>query len=117
VLVFIVVHLCRFWALTFAEHIVHGCGAFGNTGTGLRMMNTKYKKNLDPAYSVISKIGGYRPTARMLGISPSAVFRWTLSANLQGGGGAIPQKHWQSIIDHAKQNKLDISVLDLSRVR
>lgn len=80
------------------------------------MTDTK-KKNLDPAYTVISKIGGYRPTARMLGISPSAVLRWTLPAQLQGSGGAIPQRHWQAILNYAKQNKLGISLRDLSIVR
>lgn len=81
------------------------------------MTTIKQNKNLDPAYSVISKIGGFRPTARMLGISPSAVLRWTLPANLQGSNGAIPQKHWQSIINYAKRNNLKISLRDLSNVR
>lgn len=81
------------------------------------MYGKTQKKNLDPAYKIILMIGGYRPTARMLGISPSAVLRWTLPTHLQGSGGAIPQKHWQSIINYAKRNNLKISLHDLSTVK
>jgi hypothetical protein len=74
-------------------------------------------KNLDPAYSIAMKFGGFRPLARILGISPSAVLRWSLPADKRGSGGAIPQRHWQSIIHHAKLNKLKVSLHDLSNIR
>lgn len=75
------------------------------------------KKNLDPAYTVISRLGGYRPTARVLGISPGAVLRWTLPANRQGSDGTIPQRHWLPILNYAKRNNIEISLLDLANIR
>jgi hypothetical protein len=36
----------------------------------------------------------------------------------QGGtGGRIPQRHWQTIINHANKNKLSIRLTDLSDAR
>jgi hypothetical protein len=34
-----------------------------------------------------------------------------------GTGGRIPQRHWQTIINHANKNKLKIKLIDLSDAR
>jgi hypothetical protein len=34
-----------------------------------------------------------------------------------GTGGRIPQRHWQTLINYAKKNKLSIRLTDLSDAR
>mgnify|MGYP003639593350 FL=1 len=68
-------------------------------------MYIKHKKQ--PAFKIVTKIGGVRATARVLGIAPSAVTRW-LSAS-----GVIPQRHFGAILLHAKKQKLGIEINDL----
>lgn len=77
----------------------------------------KQKNKLDPARTVIAKFGGVRPTARILQISPSAVSRWMLPRNLKGTNGAIPLKHWQNLINYAKQEKVTLAVSELSNIK
>lgn len=72
-----------------------------------------YKNTLEPAHSVICKLGGVRSTARILGLSPSSVSRWMTGAAKNGTNGAIPQKHWKTILNYAKQEQLKISISDL----
>jgi len=75
------------------------------------------KNKCNPAYRVISALGGVRPTSRIVGVSPSAVSRWMMTAAEGGTGGRIPQRHWQTIINYAKKNKLSIRLTDLSDAR
>ena len=79
------------------------------------VFRTKNKSN--PAYRVISKLGGVRPTSRIVDVSPSAVSRWMRTVAEGGTGGRIPQRHWQTIINHANKNKLNIKITDLSDAR
>lgn len=79
------------------------------------LYRTKNKSN--PAYRVISALGGVRPTSRIVDVSPSAVSRWMTTADVGGTGGRIPQRHWQTIINYAKKNKLKIKLVDLSDAR
>jgi hypothetical protein len=75
------------------------------------LFRTKHKCN--PAYRVISALGGVRPTSRIVNVSPSAVSRWMLPKSRGGTGGRIPQRHWQTIINYANKNKLHIRLTDL----
>ncbi|CAB4183692.1 hypothetical protein UFOVP1375_46 [uncultured Caudovirales phage] len=79
------------------------------------LFKTKNKSN--PAYRVICMLGGVRPTARIVDVSPSAVSRWMMPAASGGTGGRIPQRHWQTIINHANKTKLNIRLNDLSDAR
>ena len=75
------------------------------------------KRKCNPAYRVICALGGVRPTARIIDVSPGAVSRWMLPAVEGGTGGRIPQRHWQVIIDYAKKHKINIKLTDLSDVK
>ena len=79
------------------------------------LFRTKNKCN--PAYRVIVKLGGVRPTARIVDVSPSAVSRWMMAAAQGGTGGRIPQRHWQTIINHANKIRMKLKITDLSDAR
>lgn len=76
-----------------------------------------HHKRLEPAKSVIARFGGIRPTARVLGISPSAVMRWMLPRHEKGTDGNVPLKHWQALINYAKKEQISLTVAELSNVR
>jgi hypothetical protein len=68
------------------------------------------KGRCEPAYSVIRRLGGVTPTAKILCIAPSSVSRWLVE---EGTAGKIPQNHWSALIAHAKKRKIQISLEDL----
>jgi hypothetical protein len=81
------------------------------------MSNTNPKKRLDPARTVVAKLGGVRATARVLQLNPSAVSRWMVGRDRKGTGGAVPLKHWQTLLNYAKQQHIKLTFNDLSNIR
>ena len=77
----------------------------------------KTRNKANPAYRVVYELGGVRPTSRIVEVSASAVSRWMMSVDRGGTGGRIPQRHWQTIINYAKKNKLNIKLTDVSDAR
>lgn len=74
------------------------------------------KNRKEPAFSVVSTLGGVRATAALLEIDPSAVSRWLTAKDKGGTGGVIPQKYWRPILRHAKYSKLEITISDLALI-
>jgi len=68
------------------------------------------KGRCEPAYSVIRRLGGVTPTAKILSIAPSSVSRWLIE---EGTAGKIPQNHWKALIATAKKRKIELSLEDL----
>lgn len=81
------------------------------------MPHYELKHKMEPAHSVITKIGGVRATARLLGINASAVSRWLTPRKRKGTDGSIPQKHWQTILSYAKNERIKLSVSELSGLK
>jgi len=71
-------------------------------------------EQLSPAREVVAKLGGVNATARILDLSPSAVSRWMMPASRRGTGGSVPQRHWPTIISHAKKERIKIGLRDLT---
>lgn len=69
---------------------------------------------LNPAWAVIQLFGGVRATARAAELDPSAVSRWAMPREKKGTAGAIPQRHWARLMDHARRNKISLTLRDLS---
>lgn len=63
---------------------------------------------IKPADWVIRVMGGVRPAARMLGISPMAVSYWRTRSK-----GRIPAKDQQKILKVSRIKNLDIQPADL----
>lgn len=74
----------------------------------MNVMVQMAKSKLDPAYSVIRKFdtkerrGSYVLSQR-LGLTRSAVTKWTLPVEQMGTGGYIPPRYYDSILAFAKE--------------
>jgi hypothetical protein len=73
-------------------------------------------QTLDPAYSVITLLGGKTFVARELGLSPSTITRWC-SPHPDGTGGTIPQRYWQRLLVLARQEGANLTIADLSNIK
>lgn len=98
--------------LTFTEQMMQGCNDLSITRRTICMSNPTAKKE-EPARSVVTKLGGVRATARILDIAPSAVSRWMDDRANKGTGGVVPQKHWKTLLIHAKKERIKLSESDL----
>lgn len=67
---------------------------------------------MEPAASIIAKLGGPGAVAAAAGTSYTAPYRWQHPVEKGGTGGRIPAKHIPVLIDHAKANGIDLSAND-----
>lgn len=58
---------------------------------------------LNPAKSIISKLGGAPAVAEITGKHPSRVYRWMQPKEAGGTGGLIPNKEAMKILDAASK--------------
>jgi hypothetical protein len=63
---------------------------------------------MEPARSIIAKLGGEGVVAHLCRLSLSAPYRWQ-SPRLRGGtGGLIPQRHHRILIDFARARRIPL---------
>ncbi len=65
-----------------------------------------------PAERVITKLGGEAAVAKMAGVDVSRVYRWTYAKEQGGTDGRIPTKHQQALLDHAREQGIDLTPAD-----
>lgn len=70
---------------------------------------------LDPAFSVIERLGGKGDVAHRLKLDKSTLSRWC-QPRPDGTGGQIPQKHWPVLVQMARQRGVTITVEELIAV-
>lgn len=70
---------------------------------------------LDPAYTVIEKLGGKGEVCEVLGLDKSTLSRWCQPKPL-GTGGMIPQRYWPQLIEMAREKRVRIGVKELAAV-
>ena len=63
-----------------------------------------------PAYDVVTMLGGVTKAATICGTYPSTVSRWLQPTSKKGSGGKIPLKYWQPILDYAEQHNIKIGL-------
>jgi hypothetical protein len=68
--------------------------------------------NLDPAKSVIDKIGGVEKAAAVTGKHISRIYRWMYSTTRGGTGGFVPHTDAVKLLDHAKKHDLPLAAED-----
>lgn len=68
---------------------------------------------LEPAYSVVEKLGGKGHVANQLGLATSTLSRWC-SPFPQGTGGVIPQKHWPQLMQMARLQRVRLTLRELA---
>lgn len=71
---------------------------------------------LDPAFSVLQRLGGKNAVAAELNLSSSTLSRWC-SPRPKGTGGAIPQRYWPQLLALAKKGNVSLVVGDLYLLR
>lgn len=71
------------------------------------------KGRAQPAYDIVSKLGGVSRTAEICECDPGAVSRWMTEKERGGRDGMIPQKHWRAIMLHSREHGLGITLDDL----
>lgn len=67
---------------------------------------------MEPAKSIIDKIGGHSVVAEWLGVSVTQVYRFTYSKKKGGTGGLIPARHQQILLDKAAIADIDLVPAD-----
>lgn len=68
---------------------------------------------MEPAASIIKKLGGVEDAARDLGVHRTRVFSWMRDAAAGGTGGRIPQRHFPTILDLSAKRGLGITAESL----
>ena len=70
---------------------------------------------LEPAYTVVEKLGGKSAVAAQLNLDKSTLSRWCKPAP-GGTGGIIPQRYWPALIEMARKQGVTINVMELVAV-
>ena len=70
------------------------------------------KVHLDPACTVIAKLGGVHAVSLATGKSISRVYRWMYSKERGGTGGLIPHVDAAKLLAHAKANRIRLNAAD-----
>lgn len=74
-------------------------------------MSVMSDKHLDPARSVIAKIG-IEKVAEVTGKHISRVYRWMYPKDRGGTGGFIPQADAAAILSYARNNSIPLSAAE-----
>jgi hypothetical protein len=72
---------------------------------------------MSPAEIVIETFGGIRPTARLLDVAPSSVFRWLARTSEAGVAGAVPDRYWEALLQAARGLDKPLTKADLANGR
>ena len=67
---------------------------------------------MEPAKSIIAKLGGPDTVAAIAGVAYTAPYRWCHPVEKGGTGGLIPQKHHPKLLAHARAHGLDLRAED-----
>ncbi|MCC7253839.1 hypothetical protein [Hyphomicrobium sp.] len=67
---------------------------------------------MEPAKSVIEKLGGVEAVAKVTGKHVSRIYRWTYPVERGGTGGLIPQREIPRLIEHARRKGVALAHAD-----
>jgi hypothetical protein len=67
---------------------------------------------MEPAKSIIDKLGGVASVASIADVHKTRVYAWMKSKERGGTGGTIPFWHVPNLLEHAKANKIKITAND-----
>lgn len=73
-------------------------------------------RNLEPASTVIAKIGGVDIAAQVTGKHVSRIYRWTYPREKGGTGGVIPHEDATKLLKHASDHKIELTAADFFMV-
>ena len=67
---------------------------------------------MEPAKTIIERLGGAVKVARRLGVAISTVRRWSMPIEKGGTGGRIPQWRWPALIEMAADEGVALDMHD-----
>jgi hypothetical protein len=63
-------------------------------------------KHLNPAKSIIERLGGVGVVSKITGKHLTRVYRWMYPVSRGGTGGLIPQTEFHKLLDNAKRRNI-----------
>lgn len=67
---------------------------------------------MDPASTIIEKIGGFEVAAKVAKTAATTPYGWTKPREKGGTNGLIPQKYHPAILAYAKENGIRLKAED-----
>ncbi len=67
---------------------------------------------MEPAASIIRRLGGEANVSRITGRGATAPYKWQYSVEKGGTGGLIPQRLHTVLLDHARAHGIALSPTD-----
>ena len=68
--------------------------------------------HLDPAKTIIERLGGVDAVARRTGKHISRIYRWMYPPERGGTGGVIPQREIAGLLEFAREEGIPLSPAD-----
>lgn len=69
-------------------------------------------ERLEPAASIIDRLGGIQKVASAIGLSPTCVMRWRYPKAKGGSDGFVPSRRQQALLDAARIMGVDLTPSD-----
>jgi hypothetical protein len=75
-------------------------------------MTSSQRRHLEPARSVIERLGGVDVVANVTRKDRTRVFRWMYPVERGGTGGLVPQRVWPRLLEYAAKNRIKLEPAD-----
>lgn len=72
---------------------------------------------MEPAHSIIRRLGGEAVVATITGTASTAPYRWQYPRDKGGTGGIIPQRHHLALLDYANAVSIALTPSDFLPLR
>lgn len=82
----------------------------------MKTAKARSRTALEPAASIIRKLGGEAAAASLVGATYTAPYRWQTSRIKGGTGGLIPQRYHRMLLDHARATGIDLRAEDFLEI-
>jgi len=67
---------------------------------------------MNPASTIIEKLGGPAKVAEIAGTASTAPYRWQYPRSKGGTDGLIPQRHHRALLDEAQKLSIELKAED-----
>lgn len=78
--------------------------------------NRKFSAVMEPAKSIIQKLGGEAVVSQITQTAYTAPYRWQHSRSKGGTDGLVPQRHHQKLLDYARANGIALEAAEFLAV-
>lgn len=67
---------------------------------------------MEPAHTIVKRLGGEARVSEITGTSGNAPYRWQYPREKGGTGGLIPQRYHRTLLNHARDEGVDLKAED-----